>query len=195
MAVLAAAVWLAPVAHAAEAGLPGDMALGDPKAKVTVVEYASVTCPHCARFNAEVFPAFKAKYVDTGKVRYVLREFPTDPVQLSAAGFLVARCAPADRYFTVIDTLFRGQEKLFASRDAKPFLLDAGKAGGLTEDQVQSCLQDQARVDAFNERVKTAVETAKINATPTFVIGDKKLEGEQSLAALDAVLQPMLAGR
>ncbi|OYX00653.1 MAG: hypothetical protein B7Z12_15700 [Caulobacter vibrioides] len=187
---LSASAAPAPTVNAA---LPSDMALGDPKAKVTVIEYASVVCSHCAAFNAEVFPAFKAKYIDTGKVRYVLREFPTQPVELAAAGFLVARCSPSDKYFAVIDSLFRGQEKLFQSRDAKAYLMDAGKVGGLTDAQVEACLQDKARLDAFNARVETAMETAKIQATPTFIIGDKRLEGGQSLAQLDAVLQPMLA--
>ncbi len=187
---LSASAAPAPTVNAA---LPSDMTLGDHKAKVTVIEYASVVCSHCAAFNAEVFPAFKAKYIDTGKVRYVLREFPTQPVELAAAGFLVARCSPSDKYFAVIDSLFRGQEKLFQSRDAKAYLMDAGKVGGLTDAQVEACLQDKARLDAFNARVETAMETAKIQATPTFIIGDKRLEGGQSLAQLDAVLQPMLA--
>jgi protein-disulfide isomerase len=199
-AVLLSAVSLgvsaAPASAAAAAPLtaavPGDMVMGSASAKVTVVEYASVVCSHCAAFNEEVFPAFKAKYIDTGKVRYVLREFPTQPVQLAAAGFLVARCAPSDKYFAVIDSLFRGQEKLFKSQDAKVYLTDAGKVGGLTEEQVQTCLQDKAKLDAFNTRVETAMETAKIAATPTFIIGDKKLEGGQSLAQLDAVLAPLL---
>ena len=198
-ALLSAFSLAASAAPAAAAAAPapatavGDMVMGNPAAKVTVIEYASVVCSHCAAFNAEVFPAFKAKYIDTGKVRYVMREFPTQPVELAAAGFLVARCAPADKYFAVVDTLFRGQTKLFESRDAKAYLTDAGKAGGLTEEQVQACLQDKAKLDAFNARVQSAMETANIQATPTFIIGDKKLEGGQSLAQLDAVLAPLLA--
>jgi protein-disulfide isomerase len=186
---LGAAAAPAPPAYVAA---PGDMAMGDAKAKVTVIEYASVVCPHCAAFNADVFPAFKAKYIDTGKVRYVFREFPTSPVELAAAGFIVARCAPADKYFSVIDALFRGQAKLYQSQDAKAFLLDAGKVGGLNEDQIQACLQDKAKLDAFNDRVETAVNTAKIQSTPTFVVGDKTLIGEQTLAQLDAALDPLL---
>jgi protein-disulfide isomerase len=191
-AALAAALILTPAAHAAETG---EMSLGNPKAKVTVVEYASVTCPHCAAFNDEVFPAFKAKYVDTGKVFYVFREFPTEPVELAAAGFLIARCAPAGKYFPVVDALFHGQQKLYETRDAKQFLLDAGKAGGLDEAQIQACVGDKANVEAFNTRVQTAIDTAKIEATPTFVIGRTKIEGEQSLAQLSAVIDPLLAAQ
>jgi protein-disulfide isomerase len=182
----------APAPAPAYVAAPGDMAMGDAKAKVTVIEYASVVCPHCAAFNAEVFPAFKAKYIDTGKVRYVFREFPTSPVELAAAGFIVARCAPADKYFPVIDALFRGQAKLYESQDAKAYLLDAGKVGGLNEDQIQACLQDKTKLDAFNDRVETAVNDAKIQSTPTFVVGDKQLIGEQTLAQLDAALAPLL---
>jgi protein-disulfide isomerase len=196
-AVLASALVALPAAAApapaAPAAVPGDMSLGSPGAKVTVVEYASVTCPHCARFNNEVFPAFKAKYIDTGKVRYVFREFPTSPVEVAAAGFLVARCSPADKYFAVIDALFKAQEALYASRDGKPYLLAGGKAGGLSEAQVQTCLEDKAQLDAFNDRVKLAFETGGVKATPTFVIGSTTLEGEQTLAQLDAVLAPLLA--
>lgn len=177
------------------AAAPGDMSLGSASAKVTVIEYASVTCPHCARFNNEVFPAFKAKYVDTGKVRYVFREFPTAPAEIAAAGFLVARCAPADKYFAVIDALFKAQEALYASRDGRPYLLAGGVAGGLSEPQVQACLENKAELDAFNDRVKYAFDNGGVQATPTFLIGATKLEGEQTLAQLDAVLTPLLAGR
>lgn len=170
----------------------GDMSMGDAKAKVTVIEYASVVCPHCAAFNNDVFPAFKAKYIDTGKVRYVFREFPTSPVELAAAGFIVARCAPADKYFAVIDNMFRGQAKLYESQDAKAFLVEGGKAGGLTDPQVQACVGDQKKLDEFNARFQAAVEVAKIQSTPTFVIGGKQLVGEQSLAQLDAALAPLL---
>lgn len=182
----------APGLAADTAGAP-EMSLGNPKAKVKVVEYASVTCPHCARFNAEVFPAFKAKYVDTGQVFYTFREFPTDPVQLAVAGFLVARCAGPDKYFTVLDALFRGQEKLFSSQDARAYLFDAGKAGGLDEERVKTCVGDKAAQQALAGRVNTAIEVEKIDSTPTFLIGDKKLVGEQTLAQLDAAIQPLLA--
>jgi protein-disulfide isomerase len=181
-------------ASAAPAG-DGEMRLGDPRAKVTVIEYASVVCPHCAAFNADTFPAFKAKYVDTGKVLYVFREFPTEPVEVAVAGFLVARCAPADRYFAVIDALFRGQEKLFESRNGRQFLIDAAKAGGLGEAQVEQCLKDEGRLAALQSRVNTALEVEKIDATPTFVIGQTRLKGAQSLEALSAAIDPLLAAR
>ena len=186
---------LGQTARAAEGVLPADMTMGNPAAKVTVIEYASDTCPHCAAFNAEVFPAFKAKYIDTGKVLYVFREFPTEPAQLSAAGFLIARCAAPGSYFAVIDALFKGQAALFKSSDARAFLLNAGKAGGLDEAKITTCLNDKTALDAFSARVKAAVEDAHIDGTPTFVIGKAKLVGEQTLDQLDAAIQPMLAAR
>jgi protein-disulfide isomerase len=191
-AILLGALVLAPAAMAADSG---EKSMGKPSAKVTVIEYASVTCPHCGRFNNEVFPAFKAKYVDTGKVLYVFREFPTDPAQLAAAGFLIARCAPADQYFPVLDALFHGQDKLYQTQDAKAWLLEAGKAGGMDEAKVQACIEDKAALDAFNTRVEAAFNVAKIQSTPTFVIGKTKLEGEQTLAALSAAIDPLLAGK
>ncbi len=168
---------------------------------MTVIEYASVTCPHCGRFNNDVLPAFKAKYVDTGKVYYIFREFPTDPAQLSGAGFLVARCAPPDRYFAVLDALFTDRRSSTRARTARAFILDAAKVGGMDEAKVQACIENQANQDAFNSRVQAAFETAKIHATPTFLIGRTKLEdktrleGEQTLDQLSAAIDPLLAAK
>ena len=100
-----------------------DMSMGDPKAPVKMVEYASASCTHCATFNNEVFPAFKAKYIDTGKVHYTLKEFLTPPNELAAAGFLTARCAGKDKYFTVLDAIFRGQQEIFQTGDMRGVLL------------------------------------------------------------------------
>jgi protein-disulfide isomerase len=169
-----------------------EMTLGDPKAKVTVVEYASDTCSHCARFNAAVFPAFKAKYIDTGKVYYKFREFLTPPAAVSAAGFLLARCAGRDKYFGVVDAIFRGQPELFASGDAHGFLLRIAQSAGLTEAQFDACEQNQAALDALQKRVQSAVDH-KVDSTPSFFVDDVALPpGEVSLAALDKAIQPKL---
>jgi protein-disulfide isomerase len=169
-----------------------EVVLGNPNAKVTVVEWASITCPHCARFNAEVYPAFKKKYVDSGQVKYVFREMLTEPAQIAAAGFMIARCAGKDKYFDVVDSVFRGQEQMYKTGDAKTALFNAGKAGGLTDEQIDACIKEPANLAAMNERLKQAVEVDKIEATPTFEINGKRLEGVQSLAQLDAVIQPLL---
>ncbi len=111
--VLAAAASLAACSKVGGSAVPDDMTMGNPNAKVTVIEYASVACPHCAAFNNELFPAFKAKYIDTGKVRYVAREALTGNPALAAAGFLLARCAGKDKYFFVTDAIYRAQDQIY----------------------------------------------------------------------------------
>jgi len=193
---LAVAGMAAACNQAGAAGSVGsdEMSLGDPKAKVTVIEYASVTCPHCARFNEEVFPAFKAKYIDTGKVRYVFREFLTPPQQVAAAGFLLARCAGKDKYFNVIDAIMRSQQEMFTSGDVRGVLLRIGRSAGLTDEKSLACIGDEKALKALNDRFETAINKDKIDGTPSFVINGKKLEsGEKTLAQLDAEIQPLLA--
>jgi protein-disulfide isomerase len=166
-----------------------DMTLGDPNAKVKVVEYASVTCSHCAAFNETTFPAFKTKYIDTGKVHYTFKEFLTPPEQVAAAGFLVARCAGKDKYFTVIDALFRGQQEMFQSGDMRGGLLRVAQSAGMTEEQFNACVADEAALTALNERVDKAIRQDGIQATPTFVVNGKKIkEGDISIAELDAAI-------
>ncbi len=174
---------------------PDDMTLGSPKAPVTVVEYASASCPHCARFNNEIFPAFKAKYVDTGKVRYVFREFLTEPVEVAAAGFMLAHCAGNDKYFKVLDAVFRDQQKMYESGDVRGVLLKIGEDNGLTEAQYMACLTNDTTKNALFKKVDGYVAQDHIESTPTFLIGDQKLEGEQSLAQLDAAIAKVKRGR
>jgi protein-disulfide isomerase len=167
----------------------GDMTLGDPNAPVKVVEYASASCSHCARFNNEVFPAFKAKYIDTGKVHYTLKEFITAPEQVATAGFLIARCAGKDKYFSVLDSIFRNQEEMFQTGDFRGILLRIAQSAGMTEAQFNACLNDEAAIKALDERVTRHVREDKITGTPTFIVNGKKLaEGELSLAQLEAAI-------
>lgn len=163
----------------------GDMSLGSPKAKIQVVEYASLSCPHCAKFNSDVFPAFKAKYVDTGKVRYTLREMLTPPAEVAAAGFMMARCAGPGKYFAVVDEVFRSQDKW--DGDIKPIFLGIAKQNGMTDAQFESCLTSQANMDAVNQRVKAAIDLG-VSSTPTFFVNGKRYEGEQTLDKLDAAI-------
>ena len=183
-------------AGAAGAGKGGDgeNSMGNAKAKVTMIEYASVTCPHCARFNEDVFPAFKAKYIDTGKVRYIFREFLTPPQQVAAAGFLMARCAGKDKYFSVVDAIFHSQQEMFTQGgDVRGVLFRIGRSAGLTDDKINSCIQDEKALKDLNDRFEKAINVDKIDGTPTFVINGKKLEsGEKTLAQLDAEIQPLL---
>src|SRR5665213_1578533 len=133
-------------APAALAGVPadavkGDMSLGNSKARVHVVEYASASCPHCAHFDEEVFPAFKAKYIDTGKVQYTIKELLTDPAEVAAAGFLTARCGGRAKYFTILDQVFRSQAQ-WREGEIGRIIAAVGVKNGLTEAQVNSCLTD-----------------------------------------------------
>ena len=161
-----------------------DMSLGNAAAKVTVIEYASASCPHCARFNNEVFPAFKAQYIDTGKIHYVFREFLTPPTEVAAAGFLMARCAGKDKYFSVLDAIYRGQEAMFQSGDYRGALLKIAQSAGMTDQQFTTCISDDKAIKALNDRVDTYVKRDHINGTPTFIVNGKVLDGEQSLASL-----------
>jgi protein-disulfide isomerase len=162
------------------------MTLGDPKAPVKMVEYASASCVHCATFNNEVFPAFKAKYIDTGKVHYTLKEFLTPPNELAAASFLTARCAGKDKYFTVLDAVFRSQQEIFQTGDMRGVLLRIAQSAGLTEAQFNACITDEAALKSLNERVERAVKQDRIASTPAFFINGKAVaSGEISLAALE----------
>src|SRR5581483_9447758 len=130
----------------------GDMSLGRPTAKVKVVEYASASCPHCAAFNNEVFGAFRKAYIDTGKVRYTLKEMLTPPEEVAAAGFLLARCRGPSRYFPTLDLVFRRQQEMFQPNG----LLAVGQAAGLSKAQIEACVTDKAAVAALNARVQAA---------------------------------------
>jgi len=169
-----------------------DMSMGNPAAKVTVVEYASASCSHCARWNEEVFPAFKAKYIDTKKVNYVYREFLTPPVQVAAASFLLARCAGKDKYFQVVDSVYRSQEEMFTTGDFRGVLLRIGQSAGMDETQFNACVTDEKNLKALNARVEKYQKDANITGTPTFVVNGKKVNGddggEASLAQLDAAI-------
>ncbi|MGZ3345043.1 MAG: thioredoxin domain-containing protein [Caulobacteraceae bacterium] len=173
-------------------GAPGpeDMTMGNPQAKVLVAEYASVACPHCAAFNNDIFPAFKAKYVDTGKVHYVLHEMLVGgqaEQALAAAGFLLARCAGKDKYFAVTDEIFHAQSAIFASGDLRGGLLRIGQSLGMTEPQFNACIGDQAALKALNARVEAAGKDG-VDSTPSFIINGKKMVGEQTLAQLDKAI-------
>ncbi|HEX4709518.1 DsbA family protein [Phenylobacterium sp.] len=188
-ATLVAAVGLAAsIATAAPSALPDDMSLGNPKAKIEVIEYASLSCPHCAHFNETVFPALKAKYIDTGKVRYTLKEFLTPPETVAAAGFLMARCAGPAKYFKVVDEVFRSQPR-WQSGNIKPIFQEIGAANGVDAAKFDACLQDQAAIDAVTARTKRAVEQDQVNSTPTLFINGKRVENVPLTPAdLDAAI-------
>jgi protein-disulfide isomerase len=163
------------------------MSLGDPKAKVQITEYASASCAHCARFNNDVFPAFKAKYIDTGKVHYTLKEFLTPPENMAAASFLLARCAGKDKYFTVLDSIYKNQSEMFQTGDIRGVLLRIAQSSGMTEAQFSACIQDDEAQKALAARVEKHLKEDKVDSTPTFDVNGVRLTaGEISLPELDA---------
>lgn len=165
--------------------------MGNPNAKVTVIEYASASCPHCARVNNEVFPEFKKRYIDTGKVRYVFREMLTDPVPFAGTAFMMARCGGDKNYFAVLNDVFQQQQAIYESGDLPGGLIKIGAKYGLDRDKLNACMNDAA-VKALNERTDQAGKDG-MQYTPTFLIGSAKLEGEKTLDDLSAVIDPLLA--
>jgi protein-disulfide isomerase len=199
--IAVAATWSRPV-HAQDAVVPTDQLMaqqalpdivqGKADAPVTIIEYASMTCSHCARFHEETYPTLVSKYVDTGKVRFILREFPLDP--LATAAFMLARCAGPDKRTAMVDLLFE-QQKNWAFTD-KPLeaLSNLVKQTGMTEASFETCINDQGLYDKINQVRDTAAQKFGIDATPTFFINGKKVSGELSPDALDKLLEPMLKG-
>jgi protein-disulfide isomerase len=186
MAVLSLAACQKPASQGAQAD---DMTLGAAKAPVTMIEYASVACPHCARFNNDVFPAFKAKYIDTGQVFYVAREALTSDPAIAAAGFLTARCAGRAKYFEVVDAIYHAQMQMETGGNPHAILLQIARSAGLTDAQFEACIRDPNAIKALNDRWTRYINDDKIEATPTFVINGKVYsKGEMSLAELDAAV-------
>lgn len=199
LAALAAVALCAPRAALAEDRI-GDqeVSLGNPRAPVTVMEYASVTCPHCAHFNADVFPTLKSKYIDTGKIRYVFREAPIHPTE-DAAGFLLARCAGQQRYLAVADALFRAQTLLFDKNDLNGWLMAGARVAGMNEAQMKACVTDAKAIEAFTARTQRNMEADKIDSTPTLIVNGRRVDppGKRAItiADLDAAIRPLLDGK
>ena len=169
-----------------------DMALGPKDAAVTITEYASMTCPHCAAFNEQVFPKIKSEYIDTGKIRYVFREFPLDIK--AAAGSMLSRCIAKDdaaKYFAVTDMLFR-QQSDWVVKNTTETLTRIGKQAGLSQQQVEACLKDQALLDKIAADQKYASDVLKVDSTPTFFINGEKIKGETSFEEFAKKINPLL---
>lgn len=168
-AALAAMATLAGCGGGATAPAAGDMAIGAADgAKVTVIEYGSITCAHCAAWQEETWPAFKAKYVDTNKVRFVFRELRTGPVNVAAAGFAIARCAGEDKYFDVVHEFFANIQDLHGP-DPRSTLYRVGNGAGLSNQQIEACIKDPENLKASDERDRAALR-AGVSGTPTFLV-------------------------
>jgi protein-disulfide isomerase len=173
----------------AHAGPGGDIMIGSDKAPVTVIEYASMTCPHCAHFEETTLPELKKRYIDTGKVRYVMREFPLDA--LAAAGFMLARCAGPDKYETVVETLFAKQTDWVTQQPIPP-LMAIAKQFGFTEESFNACLANQKVLDDIQAVRDHAVNKLAVNSTPTFFINGKRFVGDLSIEVMAKEIDPYL---
>lgn len=168
------------------AGPLGEMGLGDPNAPNVVIEYMSLTCPHCQAFHAETYEAFKAKYVDTGKAYFILREFPLDP--LATAAIVLARCAPKEQFFPLVDLMFDRQREWAFVPDPKTGLETLVRQAGITPQMFEACLTNQEILDGVNWVKNRASTEFGVSSTPTFFVNGQELRGEQTLEAFDKVL-------
>jgi protein-disulfide isomerase len=168
-----------------------DIAIGSPKAPITITEYASMSCLHCAAFGENVFPMLRSRYIDTGKVRFVFREFPLDTA--AAASSMLARCIGKDdpeKYLAVVETLFKLHGRL--TTQPRETLNFVGQLNGLSEKDVQTCERDQAMLDKLAADQRFAFNTLKVDSTPTFFVNGQKHKGAMSFEDLEAIIKPLL---
>ena len=191
---VAAALGLVLMARAGAEPVAADveMTLGIPGAPITMIEYASMTCPHCAAFAVQVFDQVKANYIDTGKVRFVFREFPLD--QTAVLGAVLARCSGAGRFFPFVDVLFRQQAQWALAADPIAALGQIGQLGGLSQAEFQACLADQALVNGIVNSRLSGEQQYQVDSTPTFLINNVKYVGEQTYESLAEVFETALRG-
>jgi protein-disulfide isomerase len=168
---------------------PVDHVLGKADAPITVIEYASLTCPHCAEFNKEIMPEFKAKYVETGKAKLIYRDFPLDQWAFNAS--LLARCAPADKYFSFIDVLFQNQVTWATAKDPREALEKIGKLGGVSSEKFDACLKDKALQDLVLAQRLQGQKEFDIEGTPTIIVNGKKIDNPHTFADFDKILKPL----
>ncbi|MBV8510739.1 MAG: DsbA family protein [Xanthobacteraceae bacterium] len=178
-----------PDADLAQPSPLGDIVLGSPDAPVTIIEYASMTCPHCAQFQAKTFPKLKERYIDTGKVRYIFREFPLDP--LAAGAFMLARCADKDKYMSIIDLFFGTQRDWVVPNPLQP-LFNIAKQAGYNEETFNACLKNQQILDGIQNVRDHAAKVLNVESTPTFFINGKRVVGDVSIEEMEKEIKPFL---
>jgi protein-disulfide isomerase len=164
----------------------GDRILGNPNAPITIIEYASMTCPHCAHFADDVLPELKKKWIDTGKAKLVLRDFPLDGEAVHAS--MIARCAPPDRFYAFVDTFFADQDKWVTAPDYQAALTRLAALGGMSKADVDKCLADKALENQILNSRLVASKQLDVNATPTFFVNGTKYTGEPTAEAFDKQL-------
>lgn len=172
-----------------EPGALPEMMIGEADAPVTVVEYASMTCGFCATFHRDTYPEIKTRYVDTGKVRFIVREFPFDP--RSAAAFMLARCS-GDRYFAMVDVMFQQQDNWARAEDGRAAMLQIAKLAGFSQEEFEACLTDQKLLDDVNKVRNRAANEFEVDATPTFFINGSKYSGALTVGEMSAIIDGLL---
>ncbi|MGE3332055.1 MAG: thioredoxin domain-containing protein [Rhodospirillaceae bacterium] len=183
----------APAAAPAKAGEPvyREFIQGNPKSKVTVIEYASLTCGHCKHFQDEIYPELKKAYIDTGKIRFVYRDFPLDG--LAAGGALLARCAPGDKGKVLIDLMFKNQAEWVRSPSPLEPLKGYAQLAGMDNAAVEACLKNEGIMNKIREVQETASNQYKVESTPTFFIGEEKMEGAQPFEVMAKAIDKAIA--
>lgn len=184
------AVTIDPAKLMAPAGLP-DHVLGNKNAKVTVVEYGSATCPHCGRFHHEVYPQFKSKYIDTGKVAFIFRPFALNVFDVVV--FMLAEIAGPDHFYNVIDTFYDNQDKWVQSDKPKDAIQAIALQLGFTADSFNQALTNQQLPKQIQAARDQAVNDFKVTGTPTFFINGKQFVGEQTIDDLSKAIDPLLS--
>ncbi len=177
-------------AKVADPGKIKDMVYGKADAPVTIVEYASLTCSHCADFAINTLPTIKEKYIDTGKAKLIFREFPFDP--RATAAFMLARCAPEDRYFPMVEVFFKQQQQWAGAADGEAALLQIAKLAGFTQESFKACLTNQQVLDDVRGTMERGSTEFGVNATPTFFINGQKYAGALSVDEMSAIIDKLL---
>ena len=178
------------VAKLMEQGALKDIAIGKDDAKVTIIEYASMTCPHCRQFHEATLPEITKKYLDTGKARLILREFPFDP--RAAAAFMLARCSAQDKHYAMISVLFQQQDVWARADDAQAALLQIARLAGFSQESFTACLTNQKLLDDVNAVRERGTKEFGVESTPTFFINGKKYSGALSVEEMSAIIDSML---
>lgn len=163
--------------------------LGDADAPITIIEYASLTCPHCANFHRDTLPKLKSEWLDTGKAKLVYRDFPTAPAGPSYAASMIARCAPKDRYFTFLDAFFRTQETWVSSPDPRGALAQMARLGGLSEADFNQCMENEALLTGIRQRAQEGGTEFGVQSTPSLVINGRLYPGNRSYDDLADILE------
>jgi protein-disulfide isomerase len=168
-----------------------DRILGNPEAPITIVEYASLTCPHCAHFANDILPEIKKEWIDTGKAKLVLRDFPLDEPALRAA--MIARCAPPERYYAFADTFFAAQEKWVRSGDYREALARLAKLGGMGQAEFDTCIKNTELENKIVEGRLRATQELEVSSTPTFFVNGSKLAGAPTREEFEKLLSNLAA--